>query len=76
MKSVCRNELIASDCEMFNMPNEVVLEPDGNGNYKMAVPNNFLYKRPVLPSREDHVLALWPSSAFFRCSWRDLDLSR
>lgn len=26
---------------------EVILQPDSNGNYKMAVPNNFLYKCPV-----------------------------
>lgn len=26
---------------------EVILEPGSDGKYKMAVPNNFLYKRPA-----------------------------
>eukprot|EP00435_Cladocopium_sp_Y103_P058983 s571_g20.t5 len=45
----CR--LVAFRLIQLRIANGVILEPDSDGKYKMAVPNNFLYKRPVIVER-------------------------
>ncbi|CAK9063188.1 unnamed protein product [Durusdinium trenchii] len=43
--------LLAFRLIQLRIANGVILQPDSNGNYKMAVPNNFLYKCPVIVER-------------------------
>lgn len=43
--------LVAFRLIQLRIANRVILEPGSDGKYKMAVPNNFLYKRPVIVER-------------------------
>lgn len=43
--------LVAFRLIQLRVANGVILEPGSDGKYQMAVPNNFLYKRPVIVER-------------------------
>jgi len=45
------SRLVAFRLIQLRLANGVILEPGSDGDYKMAVPNNFLYKRPVIVER-------------------------